>query len=138
METRINVPKEIAEQIFISQEDSMLVLDPEMVLFEFFGEKDFKGQDFWSIVRAYNNFLFTQKVSPLKNHVQHLKESNDFYLSEIQYLKWINAECITILKNKGVDTYAIIKDYKKKRQEEDNKRKHMEEQRIKTTLGNIT
>lgn len=122
------IPNHIAEQILITQDDENLVLNPEMVLFEFFsGEK--KEGDTWSIVKAYNSFIFT-KVKILQKKIQHLKEANEYLTEELDYMAICNAEFITTLKNRHIDVHEIMKDCREKANKKANARKQMEENRI--------
>lgn len=134
---RSTLPKEILDRMFITQEDQNLILDKEMVLMEYFSRVDTRGKDTWDVIKNYNKFLFDQKISVLKMKNEHLKESNEFLITEVMYLKWVSAECIDVLKQKGVDTYAIIRDAKKKREEQDRQRKHMEEQKAFTKIESL-
>lgn len=132
-----NVPDEV-KKVLVTQEDQFLVLDPQMVLMEFFGTRKFtEYKSVWDAIKEYNQYVFDNKVKVLKTKVEHLKEANERLVDEVQYLKWVNAEFITILKNKGVDTHAIIRDYKQKRQAVERERERMEKNKIVSKIESL-
>lgn len=132
-----NLPEHV-KNVFITQEDEFLILDPQMVLMEFFGTRKFtEYKSVWDAIKEYNQYVFNNKVKVLKTKVEHLKEANERLVDEVQYLKWVNAEFITILKNKGVDTHAIIRDYKQKRQAVERERERMEKNKIVSKIESL-
>jgi len=131
------IPQKIAEQILITQDDEHLVLDPQMVLFEFFNKSDYRGRATWDIIKDYNDFIFSKiKVLKLKN--SHLKESNEYLTEELDWMTICNAEFITILKNRQIDVHQILKDCREKVTKKANARKQMEENRIMSKAAELT
>lgn len=122
-----NIPKEIADQILITQSAENIILDPDMVLMEFFGTRKLDGSNVWQIIKSYNTFVFSQKVSPLKLKAIHLKEANEYLTEELEYMSICNADFITELKNHHVDVPLIMRSCREKVNQKANARKQMEE-----------